>query len=38
MLPYPMEAKERRTDLRDMRVGSPAFNVDVVSATVLARG
>ncbi|KAI4882961.1 hypothetical protein NFI96_015626, partial [Prochilodus magdalenae] len=32
LLPYPMEAKERYTDRQDMRLGSSALNVDVISA------
>jgi hypothetical protein len=34
LLPYPLEAKERCIDLLDMRLGPPALNVGVISASV----
>lgn len=34
LLPYPMEAKERCTNLLDMRLVPPGLNVDVISANV----
>ena len=34
LLMHPTEAKDRFSDLQDMRVGSPVVNVEVVSVRV----